>query len=78
MDSLIIKDIISRTTQGILGGIHINIFQDILDNTFIFQDVDQDVLREFQRSPFIKGMARNWLNHASACVTGYHLGGQFI
>ena len=36
------------------------------------------MLREFERSPFIKGMARNWLNHASACVTGYHLGGQFI
>ena len=49
----------SRTTQGILGGI--NIFQDILDNTFIFQDVVQDVLREFQRSPFIKGIATNWL-----------------
>ena len=30
-------DIISRTTQGILGGIHI--FQDILGNTYVFQDV---------------------------------------
>ena len=31
------KDIISCTTQGILGGIHI--FQDILGNTYIFQGV---------------------------------------
>ena len=47
----------SRTAQGIQGGIHI--FQDILDNTYIFQDVDQDVLGEFQRSSLFKGMATN-------------------
>ena len=42
----------SGTTHGILHGIPI--FQDILDNTCIFQDVDQDVLSEFQRSPCSK------------------------
>ena len=45
----------SGTTHGILRGIHI--FQDILDNTCIFQDVDQDVLSEFQRSP----CSKEWL-----------------
>ena len=44
----------------------------------INQDVDQDVLSEFQRSPFFKEMATNRLNPASSCVTVYHVGGQFI
>ena len=42
------------------------------------QDVDQDVLSEFQRSPFSKRMATNKLNLTSFCVTGYSLIGQFI
>ena len=40
--------------------------------------MDQDVLSEFQRSPFFKEMATNWLAPASFCVAGYHLGGHFI
>ena len=46
----------------------------ILDNNYIFQDVDQDVLSEFQRSPLFKGMATNWmhnrypLNYHGICV----------
>ena len=46
--------------------------------TSINQDVDQNVLSEFQKLPFYKGMATSRLNPASSCVTGYHLGGQFI
>ena len=53
-----------------MGGIHT--FQDILDKTYI-QDVDQDVLSEFQMSLLFKGgMATNWLTPASSCVTGYN------
>ena len=41
----------------------------------INQDVGQDVLSEFQRSPFSKKcMATNVLNPASFCVTGYNRG----
>ena len=47
-----------------------------MDNTYIFQDVDQDVLSEFQRSPIVqRNRATNWLNPASSCVTGYIQGG---
>ena len=41
-----------------MGGIHT--FQDILGKTYI-QDVDQDVLSEFQMSLLFKGMATNRL-----------------
>ena len=37
------------------------------------QDVDLDVLSEFQSSPVFNGMATSRLNPASSCVTGYHL-----
>ena len=53
------------TTQGILhlvsGGIRI--FQDIPDNTYILQDVDQELLSEFQSSPGVAYMATTstWL-----------------
>ena len=58
-------DIVSHTTQGILGGIHI--IQYILDNAYNFQDVDQDVLSEFQKVTIVQrngfGPRVVWIDH---------------
>ena len=39
-----------------------------MNNTYIFQAVDQDVLSELHRSPLFEGIA------SPSCVTGYYLG----